>query len=409
MNYGLIGEKLLHSYSKTIHLFYGNTSYELLEISSKELDSFLRAAEFSGINVTIPYKQAVMPYCVLSEEAKRIGSVNTIVNRGNILYGYNSDYFGFQYMVQKSGIEFRDMKVIVLGSGGTSKTVLCVLKDIGVEDIIIISRSGEDNYKNIQNHYDSHIIINTTPVGMYPENDATPIDISEFKQLTAVFDVIYNPLKTRLLLDAQKIGINFMNGLSMLVAQAWHSHKLFFDHKNKSMEDAKSIGEVLQKTERFYRNIILIGMPGCGKTTIGRELAHRLGMPFIDTDHEIEKQTGRLVPDIINEDGEDYFRKIECDVIKLITKKAGQVIATGGGSVTIPSSGDALVQNGVVLFLDRKLSELSTDNRPLSMNMDALKNLYDRRKSIYNVLCDNKITVEGNLDINISKILDLIK
>ena len=409
MNYGLIGEKLSHSYSKIIHQLFGNTSYELLEIPLGELDGFLNAAKFKGINVTIPYKQNVMPYCVLSESARRIGSVNTIVNREEKLYGYNTDYSGFQYMVQKAGIDFQEKKVIILGSGGTSKTALCVAKENRIKEIIVVSRNGENNYQNIEKHNDSQIIINTTPVGMYPENDGRPIEVSTFKRLTDVIDVIYNPLKTRLLLDAKKMGINFTNGLTMLVAQAWFSHKLFFNIACESAEDVEIIEEVLKKTEKLFRNIVLIGMPGCGKTTIGREFARRFGLKFVDTDAEIEKQIRKPVPDIISEDGEEVFRKIESDIISKTAKETGQVIATGGGSVMSPSNRDTLMQNGFILFLDRDISKLATDNRPLSKDFNALSELYTTRAPIYSALCDNKITVGNDLEDNISKILELLK
>jgi len=409
MNYGLIGGKLSHSYSKVIHQFLGNTSYELMERSPWELDEFINAGKFRGINVTIPYKQDVMPYCALSETAHRIGSVNTIVNWEGKLYGHNTDYDGFLYMAKKASVDFRDKKVLILGSGGTSKTALCVANDSGAKEIIIVSRNSENNYQNIEKHHDSRIIINTTPVGMHPENDGRPIEVSAFKRLTNVIDVIYNPLKTRLLLDAQKVGINFINGLSMLVAQAWFSHKLFFDIICEPAEDAEIIEKVLKKTEKHFQNIVLIGMPGCGKTTIGRELALRLKLKFIDTDAEIEKRIGISASDIIKEGGERFFRKIESDVISKTAKETQQVIATGGGSVMSQLNRDTIIQNGIILFLDRDISELSSANRPLSKDFNSLSQLYAERHPIYSALCDKKIIVSSALEDNISKILERIK
>jgi len=409
MEYGLVGEKLSHSYSKTVHQLQGNKSYDLLDISPGELGSFLKSARFKGVNVTIPYKQDVIPFCVLSETARRIGSVNTIINREGVLYGYNTDYDGFMHMTQKADIDFKEKKVLILGSGGTSKTILCAMKDYGAKEIVVISRNGENNYQNIDRHNDGQIIINTTPVGMYPENDMTPVDISIFKQLAFVVDVIYNPFKTRLLLDAQKMGIKYINGFLMLIAQARFSHKLFFDITCKPAEDAKIIKEISKKIEKAFKNIVLIGMPGCGKTTIGHELALRLGLKFVDTDIEIEKMIGKPVPDIIREDGESAFRKIENYIITKTAKEKGQVIATGGGSVILPQNKDALKQNGIILFLDCDISKLATDNRPLSKNNDSLRGLYNTRYPIYKALCDKKITVNDEIENNILKILETLK
>jgi len=408
MTYGLIGEKLSHSYSKIIHNFWGNAEYQLWEIKPEELGAFLQAADFTGINVTIPYKEDVIPYCILSEGADRIGSVNTIVNEHGRLYGYNTDYSGFLYMSQRANIDFRHKKVLILGSGGTAKTVFCAVADRGAEEIIVVSRRGGDNYENLGKHYDSNILINTTPLGMYPLNDGLPVDISPFERLTDVIDVIYNPLKTRLLLQAQKKGVNFTNGLPMLVAQAWFSHKLFFHMEKGAEEDAEAIEECLHKTEKLLRNIVLIGMPGCGKTTVGRAIGQCLGLKFTDTDFEIERQTGRLVREIINNSGEAYFRKVEADINSQVARETGQVIATGGGSMMSPENREAVLQNGFIIFLEREITNLATDGRPLSKDFAAIEELYKQRAPIYNGLCHAKISVSDSVEENVTGIMKLL-
>jgi len=409
MSYGLIGAKLSHSYSKIIHNFWGNAEYQLWEIKPEKLDTFFQTADFTGINVTIPYKQDVMPYCILSEGAAKIGSVNTVVNKHGRLHGYNTDYSGFLYMAERAAIDFRHKKVLILGSGGTAKTVFYAARDSGAGEIVIVSRNGKDNYKNLEKHGDSNILINTTPLGMYPLNDGLPVDISLFSRLTDVMDVIYNPLKTNLLLDAQKKGVNFMSGLPMLVAQAWFSHKLFFGLESEPAVDREIIETVLHKTEKIFKNIVLIGMPGCGKTTIGRELAGRLGWKFTDTDWEIENRTGRSVPEIINTEGEPYFRKIEREIILDIAKETGRVIATGGGSVMAQENRNALLQNGFIIFLEREIGELATDNRPLAKDFAAISELYKRRAPIYNAMCDKKICVCDSLEENVTRIMELVR
>jgi len=408
MGYGLIGAKLSHSYSKIIHNFLGNAEYQLWEIKPEKLDTFFQRADFTGINVTIPYKQDVMPYCILSEGAARIGSVNTVVNKHGRLYGYNTDYSGFLYMAKRGDVDFCHKKVLILGSGGTAKTVFYAARDSGAGEIIIVSRTGKDNYKNLEKHRDSNILINTTPLGMYPLNDGLSVDISLFTRLTDVVDVIYNPLKTNLLLDAQKNDVNFMNGLPMLVAQAWFSHKLFFDHSSEPAVDANIIETVLHKTEKLFRNIVLIGMPGCGKTTIGQELARRLGLKFTDTDFEIENKIGKSVPEIINTAGETYFRNVEREIILEVARERGQVIATGGGSVMRQENRDALSQNGFIVFLEREITKLATGNRPLSKDLDAMSELYKRRAPTYNAMCDKKICVCDTLGKNITRIMELV-
>jgi shikimate dehydrogenase len=401
MKYGLIGKTLSHSYSKIIHGFFGNSEYELLELPPDRVEDFLRTPDFLGINVTIPYKETVMAHCVPDEHAKKIGCVNTIINKNGTLYGYNTDYFGFSYMAFLAGISFHGKKVVILGSGGTSKTALAVTRDCGASKIVVVSRNGESNYGNIEKHADCEVLVNTTPVGMFPDNGKTPVSLKTFSKLSAVIDVIYNPLRTKFLLEAKKLGIRTANGLFMLTAQALKAHNLFFGNETDTQEDFLSIEEALSKTERRFSNIVLIGMPGCGKTTIGSELARVYGKDFVDTDELIEAQMGREIPDIIREDGEMSFRELESAVIAEAAAKTNQVIATGGGSVLAEENRDALAQNGIVVFLERPLDRLATDGRPLSVDLGAL---YQRRLPFYQSFSQYKIMLGDDLADNVRRI-----
>jgi shikimate dehydrogenase len=401
MKYGLIGKTLSHSYSKIIHGFFGNHEYELLELPPDRVEDFLRSPDFLGINVTIPYKETVKPWCTLDEYAKKIGSVNTIVNNNGTLYGYNTDYFGFSYMAFLAGISFNGKKVVILGSGGTAKTALSVTRDCGAREVIVVSRNGQNNYGNIGRHADCDVLVNTTPVGMFPNNGETPLSLDHFAKLSAMIDVIYNPMRTKLLLEAKKRGIRTANGLIMLTAQALMAHNLFFGIEKDKREDFMSIEEALSKAEKRFSNIVLTGMPGCGKTTIGMELAKVYEKDFVDTDGLIEERTGRKIPDIINEDGEPHFRELESAVIAEVAAKTNQVIATGGGSVLAEENRDALAQNGIVVFLERSLDKLATDGRPLSVDLGTL---YQHRLPVYESFCQHKITLDDDLADNVRKI-----
>ena len=406
MRYGLIGGSLSHSYSKAIHGFLGNGDYELSEIPPDALDGFLRGAGFRGINVTIPYKEAVMPHCVPDDAARKIGCVNTLVNRDGRLYGYNTDYFGFSHMAKSAGVDFAGKKVLVLGSGGTSKTAVCVARDRGAGEIVVVSRNGENNYENIARHADSDVLVNTTPLGMFPNNGRSPVSLDCLARLSAVIDVVYNPLRTRLMLDAQERGIVTANGLVMLVAQALRAHNLFFDIDPDEDATEKRIAEVLAKTEKLFLNIVLIGMPGCGKTSVGAKLAEFLEMDFVDTDHMIESSTGRKVPDIIREDGEPFFRELERGVVSRVAAGTRQVIATGGGSVLARENRDALLQNGRIVFLERDPESLETRGRPLSLDLQAM---YRQRLPIYESLCHYRVRAEDNLHDTFRKIAGLLQ
>ena len=304
--YGLLGEHLPHSFSPQIHSALGNKDYGLFEVAPENLDAFMKEHNFKGINVTIPYKKAVIPYLdEISPEAEKIGAVNTIKVKDGKLCGYNTDYFGFKYMVEKSGINIKGKKALVLGSGGASATVQAVLRDMEASEIIVVSRNGIDNYVNMYiKHTDAEIIVNTTPVGMYPDNLNTLVDLDRFGKLSGVLDVVYNPLKTRLILDAEQRNIPSSAGLSMLVAQAKKAHEIFFDTTTEL--------EVCVQIERSLIlqmcNIVLIGMAGCGKSTIGKRLSELLKKDLIDTDEMIVNTENKPIPEIFAEKGEDYFR-----------------------------------------------------------------------------------------------------
>lgn len=388
IEYGLCGKSLKHSYSEIIHNLLGNKNYKLINLSREEFINFMNSKEFKAVNVTIPYKTDALEICdIVSDEAKKIGSVNTVVNRNGLLYGYNTDYFGFKYMLSKAGIDVSGKKVLVLGTGGTSLTARHVVSDLGAKEVVIVSRSGEINYENIYNQTDAGVIINTTPVGMYPENGKSLLDISRFPDLCAVADVIYNPLKTKLISDALSLGITAVGGLSMLVAQAVAAHELFFDIKFDNI--TATIEDVLSKCLSKVCNIVLIGMPGSGKTTIGKLLAQKANLPFYDSDIFLEEKYGRKIPDIIQNDGEAQFRAMETDVLEELTKISGCVIATGGGAVLAPYNRYLLKQNGICIYINRDITNLATGGRPLSCGgKEKLQQLFDVRNPIYTLLAD---------------------
>lgn len=387
--YGLIGEKLGHSFSPQIHeLLYGY-EYRLYEIPRDNLSVFLKNTDLSGFNVTIPYKQDVIPFCkTLDPIAEEIGSVNTVIREADgSLSGYNTDYYGFEYMLKKSGFSVSGKKVLVLGSGGASKTVTAVLKNHGASPVVVISRSGEDNYDNISRHTDAEAIVNTTPVGMYPNTGISPVDLADFKSCGLVLDLIYNPHRTELLLKAEDMGIPAYNGLTMLVAQAKKAGDLF----TSSVLDEDVIDRTAAVTASQTMNIALIGMPGSGKTTIGRKIAEMTGREFIDLDEEIEKSLGRTIPEIISEEGVPYFRFEETRLLREISRKSGLVIATGGGVVTVPENRKLLKQNSFTVLIERPLSELESDGRPLSQSK-GVEALYNERKNLYLNWSDFKVS-----------------
>ena len=405
MKCGLLGRKLGHSYSPQIHGLLGDYSYYLFEKEPEELASFLKNGDFTGINVTIPYKKDVIPYLdALSPAAQKIGSVNTIVRRADgSLFGHNSDYFGFVSLVKHSGIAVEGKKVLVLGSGGTSNMVVTALRDLGAAPVVI-SRSGENNYGNLHLHSDASVIVNATPVGMYPNTGVSPIDLNRFPKLDGVLDVIYNPAKTQLLLDAEKLGIPHENGLWMLVAQAKEAAEYF---TGKKLSD-DMIARIHHKLSRQMKNIVLIGMPGCGKSTIGNLLARKLGRKFVDADEEIIQLAGKSIPEIFAQDGEEIFREWETMALEHLGKQSGLVIATGGGCVTRQGNYPALHQNGSIVWLERDLSLLPTDGRPLSQS-NRLEEMYAVRKPLYEAFADVRVANTGSPEDTVTEILSKLE
>ena len=392
--YGLLGEKLGHSFSPQIHACLGDYEYKLFEVAPENLGDFLRSASFEGLNVTIPYKKAVMPYLAeISENAKAIGSVNTITVLPNgTLRGDNTDYDGFLYLVRRSGVSVAGKKALVLGTGGASLPVKKVLSDLGAREIISISRTGENNYQNLDKHFDADLIVNTTPVGMYPNNLQSPLSLDGFAHLSGVLDIVYNPQKTKLVLDAEQRGIPAFSGLTMLVAQAKRAAELFL---NTNIDDRKN-NEIYENLSRQMKNIVLVGMPGCGKSTVGKVLAKRLSRPFFDADEEIVKRAGKPIPEIFQVEGEAGFRKIETEVLFDLCRQSGAVIATGGGAVTVPKNHDILRQNSMVVFINRDIAVLPTAGRPLSEQND-LHEMFRRRLPLYRAVCDYEVDGNGKI------------
>lgn len=387
--YGCIGKKLTHSFSKEIHARLADYDYELIELEEEEVASFFEQKNFEAINVTIPYKQTVIPYLdSVSEIAKRIGAVNTIVNRNGSLYGYNTDYYGMRALIERVGVELSGKKVLILGTGGTSKTARVVAEDLGAAEILTVSRKEASEYVTYEQaaamHSDAQIIINTTPSGMYPDCESKPLDLSCFPSLDGVIDAVYNPLCTNLVLDAKARGIKAEGGLYMLVMQAVVAVTKFLDTEIERETAEKVYEDVYYSKE----NIVLIGMPGSGKSTVGRLLSID-GYEFFDTDTEIEARCGCTIKDLISAKGEKYFRDLETEVVRDLSSKSGRIIATGGGAVLRQENVRCLKRNGKLFFLNASLSRLcATESRPLSNTKEKLVKLYHERMSIYQESAD---------------------
>ena len=387
--YGCIGKKLTHSFSKEIHAKLADYAYDLIELAEEEIAPFFEKKDFAAINVTIPYKQTVIPYLdSISEVAERIGAVNTIVNKDGKLCGYNTDYYGMKALIERIGIDLTGKKVLVLGTGGTSKTARVVAADMGAAEILTVSRRKTDHYityeEAVQKHADANVIINTTPSGMYPDCESRPIDITEFTQLTGVVDVVYNPLCTNLVLDAKQRGIKAEGGLYMLIMQAVVAVERFLDTRI-----AKEVADqVFASIYASKENVVLAGMPGSGKSTVGK-LLNIEGFEFVDTDEEIEKRCGCSIKELIQEKGEAHFRALETEVIREVSSMNCRIISTGGGAVLKEENVRALKRNGKLYFLNADLSRLqATDSRPLSDTQEKLARLYTERMSLYTGTAD---------------------
>lgn len=404
MRCGLLGRKLGHSYSPRIHNLLADYSYSLYETEPDSLSDFLRNGDFSGLNVTIPYKKAVIAYCsALSPEAEKLGAVNTIVRRSDgSLIGHNTDYFGFRSMVAHSGLDLQNKKALVLGSGGASATAVAVLRELGAQ-VVVISRSGSDNYSNLDRHADAAVIINATPVGMYPDTGKSPVDLSLFPKLEGVLDLVYNPCRTALLQQAECRGLIAENGLWMLVAQAKESAEWF----SGKIINNDVIPTIHAQLRLQMENLILVGMPGSGKSTVGAFLAQRLGKVFVDADVEITKAADMPIPEIFTRHGEEKFREIETEVLALLGKQSGLVIATGGGCVTRQGNYSLLHQNGTIIWLQRSLDTLPTDGRPLSQS-GSLERMYAVRRPLYDTFSDIIVDNNRNPEDTVNTILSIL-
>lgn len=406
MRCGLLGKTLGHSYSPQIHAQLGDYSYELFEKQPEELENFLRHGEFDALNVTIPYKKAVLPYCaVLSDAVKAIGSANTLVRQPDgTLFADNTDAFGFSCIADECSVDIAGKKALVFGSGGASVTAQYVLKTRGAREVLVISRTGEHNYENLDKNADAEILVNTTPLGMYPNNGASPADLTRFPRCEAVLDVVYNPARTALLLQAEALGIPHAGGLLMLVAQAKRASELF---TGSAIADTR-IGEIYRTLAVQMQNIVLVGMPGCGKSSIGTLLAEKLDRPFLDADAEIEKAAGMPIPEFFRLYGEPAFRDLESRVLAELGKRSGAVIATGGGAVLREENYAALHQNGTIVWLTRDLARLPIDGRPVSQST-SLDALFAARKARYERFADHIIDNNGALDDTVRAILEALR
>ncbi len=415
MEYGLIGEHLPHSFSKEIHGRCADYDYQVVELTPQQIPEFMERREFKAINVTIPYKKTVMDYLAQVEEnARSIGAVNTVVNRGGTLYGYNTDFYGMVSLIRRIGISLKGKQVLILGTGGTSHTAQAVAKSLGASRIVTAGRATDGADLTFEEACETFsfadVIMNTTPCGMYPYADGTPdragtpIDLSRFPNLCGVVDVVYNPLRTNLVLDALERSIPAEGGLYMLVAQAVKASRIFTDSGEEGMEEL---------TETIYRqivsqkeNIVLTGMPGSGKTTVGTRLAKALNRPFFDTDAEIVKQTGMEIPQIFEQYGEAYFRDVESEVVRRIANQStGSVIATGGGAILRDENVRALRRTGRIYFLDRALEHLlPTQDRPLASTVNDIRRRYEERYERYCATCQRRIVTDEQVEHTVSEI-----
>ena len=405
MKCGLLGEKLGHSYSPQIHAELADYEYRLYEKTPEEVTAFIRAGDWHGLNVTIPYKKTVFPLCdALSDTAAAIGSVNTLLRRPDgTIFGDNTDAFGFETLLTRTVRDsIAGKKALVLGTGGASVTVCAVLKKHGAA-VVPISRRGVNNYQNLDRHADAKLIVNATPVGMYPQNGASPVELTGFPALEAVLDVVYNPARTALLLQAEARGIPHAGGLTMLVAQAKRSAEIFL---GKSLPDSE-LARITALLSKSMQNVILIGMPGSGKSRIGGLLAQRLGRPLLEADTELERAAGVPIPAIFASEGEAGFRTRETAILMELGKRSGIVLSTGGGCVTRPENYPLLHQNGTIVCLTRALDRLAREGRPLSLNAD-LAAMYAVRKPLYESFADFTVDNNGTPEQTVDAILEVL-
>ena len=394
-HFALLGRKLGHSYSPLIHSKFGSYVYDLVEVEPEDFEEMVRSSRYRGFNVTIPYKIKAYEICdELGPDAVKVGCVNTLIktSEGKIK-GYNTDLFGFRFLLERNNIHVGGKKCIILGSGGSSLTVKTVLQELGAKSITIISRSGENNYGNLDRHYDSEIIVNTTPVGMYPDNGASLIDLSKFENCTGVVDLIYNPNKTTLILEAMKRGIPCAGGTSMLVAQAKAASEKF---QNKMIDD-EDIAVAIDELRKETLNTVLIGMPGAGKTYLGEKMAESQHKEFFDIDEIIAEREGMSIEEIFRLHGEDYFRDLETKTLREICMKSGKIIASGGGAVTMERNYDIIKQNSIVIWIKRDVDKLDVEGRPLS-KINKLQDMFEARKARYQGWSDYYI--DNNQDFN---------
>lgn len=402
-NYGLLGQRLIHSLSPEIHRELGNFQYELFQLELDELDDFFRNRDFAGINVTVPYKKEVMKYCDrISESAKKIGSVDIIyVDKNGKLVGDNCEFRAVKHMIAKCGIAVKDKKVLIIGSGSSSTTMSAAVKDLGAAEIVIATKTGSVNFNNLYEHSDANIVINTTTVGMFPNNGEKIVNLNQFQNLCGVLDTVYNPRRTKLICDAEDLNVENSDGLSMLVCSAYLSEIMF-----GRIEPDEELMRATYKTMSDHRkNIIFVGMPGCGKTTIAKVIAAKLGRPCIDMDKLIEMQAGVPLTTIFTAYGEKYYRELETQILKKITRNGGQVIAPDSGSVISRENQYYLRQNGYIVWLTRPLKELKHNGVYLAGNIDVLEQIQEERDSIYEFLADIKVNVTDNAETTVSEII----
>lgn len=401
--YCVIGKSLPHTLSPFIYGVFG-LDYGVTELPCESaLKSFVLGKEYDGYNVTIPYKEAVIPFLDgIDSQAKKIGAVNTVVRRNGKYFGYNTDIYGMEKALNAANIEISGRNVLILGTGGTAKTAGALAQQLSARKINYVSRNGAINYQNCYKLADTEIIINTTPVGMFPEITKCPVDIARFTNLTGVFDAIYNPFTTELVKNARGLGIPSDNGLYMLAAQAKKAFDIFSDCDN----DEGLISVAVKNILNAQKNIVLTGMPSSGKSTVGKIIAQKTGRAFFDTDSIIEKETGKTIPQIFDERGQEYFRSLEKEAIAKVSGGLRAVIATGGGAVLDKANVNALQKNGVIVFLERDINQLSAEGRPLSVDAVTLIKMYKDREPLYRAAADFSVQNEKTAEITAKEIIE---